>query len=407
MKGVRLCGSKLRAVRRSAIIPLLVSVLWWLCLCDCRAFTGPAAPAKVAGLPRSASKNPLRLPNEPNPFDLFGVKRGTEKAEIRKLFRKRVQTEHPDVNPNDPEAAERFQELVGAYNSIMGDELLPDELNFVRVQMTKRYKKELEADQSVNNGIFYALLPGMAVTVIGIWFFAMDALGMLDPQTKQLLDAVKGKGAPFTAVIPNRKKSGELFLNLLDVRGLTVARETRTGEDLWYLIGIQADVSELGEEDMPDDHFDELQKLSDFVRERLMRELSTYALSNSQEEDGQTAQYELLACPVWRPGDALGSRGNRHLTKTSKDRTSPSTGPAKASASGKLALGLLGAPGLPERRQKEPAKPPEQMGNLVTKMAAMSLQQEDALSRLRLDTSFTFHLKQEGPGAVFEGPVDV
>ena len=85
MKGVRLCGSKLRAVRRSAIIPLLVSVLWWLCLCDCRAFTGPAAPAKVAGLPRSASKNPLRLPNEPNPFDLFGVKRGTEKAEIRTL----------------------------------------------------------------------------------------------------------------------------------------------------------------------------------------------------------------------------------------------------------------------------------------------------------------------------------
>lgn len=29
-----------------------------------------------------------------------------------------------------------------------GDELLPDELNFVRVQMTKRYKKELEKDQS-------------------------------------------------------------------------------------------------------------------------------------------------------------------------------------------------------------------------------------------------------------------
>ena len=27
--------------------------------------------------------------------DLFGVRRGTEKSEIRKLFRKRVQTEHP------------------------------------------------------------------------------------------------------------------------------------------------------------------------------------------------------------------------------------------------------------------------------------------------------------------------
>ena len=36
-------------------------------------------------------------------------------------------------------------------------------------------------------------------------------------------------------------------------------------------------------------------------------------------------------------------------------------------------------------------------------MAAMSLQQEDALNRLRMDTSFTFHLKQEGPGAILKG----
>ena len=33
---------------------------------------------------------------------------------------KRVQTEHPDVNPEDPKAAERFQELVAAYNAVMG-----------------------------------------------------------------------------------------------------------------------------------------------------------------------------------------------------------------------------------------------------------------------------------------------
>ncbi|CAL1131049.1 unnamed protein product [Cladocopium goreaui] len=110
--------------------------------------------------------------------DLLGVRRGTEKSEIRKLFRKRVQTEHPDVNPDDPDAAERFQELVAAYNSVMGDELLPDELNFVRVQMTARYKKQLEADQSVKNGIFYALLPGITISLIGIAFFAMDSLNI-------------------------------------------------------------------------------------------------------------------------------------------------------------------------------------------------------------------------------------
>ncbi|CAK9048116.1 unnamed protein product [Durusdinium trenchii] len=158
------------------------------------------ATALLRILDRSASlsfavENPLRLPKvPPTPWDLFGVPRGTDKAEIRKLFRKRVASEHPDVNPEDPEAGERFQELVAAYNSIMGDELLPDELNFVRVQMTKRYKKELEADQSVKNGIFYALLPGILTSVIGITFFTIDSLGMLDPETKQMLDAVKGKG---------------------------------------------------------------------------------------------------------------------------------------------------------------------------------------------------------------------
>ena len=77
-------------------------------------------PVREARSKCFASNNPLRLPDkEQNPFDLFGVKRGTEKAEIRKIFRKRVQTEHPDVS-SDPEAGERFQELVAAYNSIMG-----------------------------------------------------------------------------------------------------------------------------------------------------------------------------------------------------------------------------------------------------------------------------------------------
>ncbi|CAE7264518.1 pfyP [Symbiodinium natans] len=164
----------------------------------------------------------------------------------------------------------------------------------------------------------------------------------MDPVDLMNLRLASQTGAPFTAVIPNRKKSGELFLNLLDLRGLTVARD-RTGEDLWYLIGIQADVSELGEEQMPADHFDELQKLSDFVRERLMRELSTYALSHSEEDGQEVSQYELLPCPLWRPGEPLGNRGNRHLTMSSKDDTNHTLPQTKgAAALSKLKLSLLG-----------------------------------------------------------------
>eukprot|EP00438_Fugacium_kawagutii_P023043 Skav233276 [mRNA] locus=scaffold3673:36406:41580:- [translate_table: standard] len=114
-------------------------------------------------------------------------------------------------------------------------------------------------------------------------------------------------GAPFTAILPNRKRSGELFLNLLDVRGLTVARRNaKTGEELWYLIGIQADVSELGEEQVPDDHFAELQMMSDFIRDRIIKELSQYALST--DDLGTSSSFDLLPTPEWRPGSRLGSR---------------------------------------------------------------------------------------------------
>lgn len=43
-------------------------------------------------------------------------------------------------------------------------------------------------------------------------------------------------GAPFTAILPNRKRSGELFLNLLDVRGLTVARTHTQNSPSFYFV---------------------------------------------------------------------------------------------------------------------------------------------------------------------------
>ncbi|CAK9011421.1 unnamed protein product [Durusdinium trenchii] len=129
----------------------------------------------------------------------------------------------------------------------------------------------------------------------------------MNPQDLIHLREASATGAPFTAILPNRKRSGELFLNLLDVRGLTVARNPKTGEDLWYLIGIQADVSELGEEQMPDEHFAELQMMSHFIREKIIKELSEYALSTETCE-AEPGTFELLPTPEWRPGGRLGSR---------------------------------------------------------------------------------------------------
>ena len=42
----------------------------------------------------------------------------------------------------------------------------------------------------------------------------------------------------------------------------------------------------------------------------------------------------------------------------------------------------------------------DNLNNIVSILAALSLQQEDALNRVRLHSSHTFHLEQSGPGAI-------
>ena len=44
----------------------------------------------------------------------------------------------------------------------------------------------------------------------------------------------------------------------------------------------------------------------------------------------------------------------------------------------------------------------DNLNNVVSILAALSLQQEDALNRVRLDSSHTFHLEQTGPGAILK-----
>ena len=69
------------------------------------------------------------------------------------------------------------------------------------------------------------------------------------------------------------------------------------------------------------------------------------------------------------------------------------------------------ADGLPSKRAKPTRRggrgrgqglPQEQIGNVVTMLASLCLQQEDALNRIRLETSHTLHLAQQGEGAVLK-----
>ena len=55
-----------------------------------------------------------------DPYQVLGVSRGASADEIRKAFRKLAKANHPDTNPNNKAAEERFKQVSAAFD-ILGD----------------------------------------------------------------------------------------------------------------------------------------------------------------------------------------------------------------------------------------------------------------------------------------------
>ncbi len=56
-----------------------------------------------------------------NLYDVLGVPRDADQANIRKAFKKLARENHPDLNKDDPKKADRFKEVSAAYE-VLGDE---------------------------------------------------------------------------------------------------------------------------------------------------------------------------------------------------------------------------------------------------------------------------------------------
>lgn len=55
-------------------------------------------------------------------YEVLGVERGADKKDIKKKYRSLANKYHPDKNPNNPEALEKFKEIAEAYEVLSSDE---------------------------------------------------------------------------------------------------------------------------------------------------------------------------------------------------------------------------------------------------------------------------------------------
>src|ERR687885_290876 len=57
-----------------------------------------------------------------DPYELLGVSEVASADDVRRAYRSLARKYHPDANPNDPEAEERFKEIQQAYEVLSNPE---------------------------------------------------------------------------------------------------------------------------------------------------------------------------------------------------------------------------------------------------------------------------------------------
>src|SRR5215469_647230 len=87
-------------------------------------------------------------------YALLGVKKTATQDEIRKAFRKAARKYHPDVNPGDKKAEEKFKEISEA-NDILSDEKkrkVYDQLGFYSDQIDPAQAEAYARQQAAGSG---------------------------------------------------------------------------------------------------------------------------------------------------------------------------------------------------------------------------------------------------------------
>ena len=90
-------------------------------------------------------------------YDLLGISTNANAGQIKKAYYKKARTCHPDKNPDDPEAAQKFQELGQAYTVLSNEQM--------RANYDKNGKSETTGQdmQNVDPMVFFNIMFGSAL----------------------------------------------------------------------------------------------------------------------------------------------------------------------------------------------------------------------------------------------------
>ncbi|OCK54137.1 J domain-containing protein [Bradyrhizobium sp. LMTR 3] len=123
-------------------------------------------------------------------YDLLGALPSDDAEELRKAFRKAAKATHPDINPDNPDAALRFRELVRAYDILTDteqratyDQLLAIALQPPATKAIQTYETVRKvASNTMAATIISAVLVG-GYTVFGLFSKPPGAAEMLTDRT--------------------------------------------------------------------------------------------------------------------------------------------------------------------------------------------------------------------------------
>ena len=157
-------------------------------------------------------------------YDLLQVATNATQSEIKKAYYKEARKVHPDKNPDDPEAADKFQKLGHAYQVLSNEES--------RKNYDKNGKSENtadEANQQIDPLVFFAVMFGshlvepyvgelwIANTADALMKDAMDQseTDTVEDEAAHVMTAERAQEASAEAQLKQRKREVHCALNIL------------------------------------------------------------------------------------------------------------------------------------------------------------------------------------------------